>query len=78
MQYLLIFIYSANSLYKRVLHLEEEVFAEAFPNLCSVNPIRIKQTEKGSSHYKKDLAKIQEIDLDENIKLGDFVNKITL
>jgi dTDP-4-amino-4,6-dideoxyglucose formyltransferase len=67
---------TANSLYKRVLKLEEEVFFEAFDNLCSLNPKRIKQTGKGTSHQKKELKALQEITISENSNPIDLIHKI--
>lgn len=67
---------TANSLYKRALKLEEEVFYEAFEDISLMKPKRIPQKGVGSSHNKKDLREIQEIDLDEKIKALDLINKL--
>lgn len=55
---------TADSLYQRVLKLEEEVFYEAFESLKSLDPPRRKQTQKGTKYSKSDLNKVKEIDLD--------------
>jgi methionyl-tRNA formyltransferase len=67
---------TAHSLYHRVLKLEEEVFYEAYENLKSLQPNRIPQVNKGTSHVKRDLHKIQEIDLSLNHKAGDLFDKL--
>ena len=67
---------TANSLYKRVLKLEEEVFFEAFDALSSLCPKRIKQVEKGTSHQKKELKALQEISISENSNPIDLIHKI--
>ncbi len=67
---------TANSLYKRVLKLEEEVFFEAFDSLSELNPKRIKQLDKGTSHQKKELKALQEINISENGSAIDLINKI--
>lgn len=67
---------TANSLYKKVLDLEFEVFKEALPELMSLSPKRIKQKEKGTSHVKNDLGRIRHIDLDKETKPMEIINKI--
>ena len=67
---------TANSLYQRVLKLEENVFFEAFDSLSSLNPNRKKQLDKGSSHQKKELKAIQEINISENGNALNLINKI--
>lgn len=67
---------TANSLYQRVLKLEEEVFYEAFDTLKTLNPTRTKQASKGTSHIKRNLHKIQEIDLTENQKPENLLDKL--
>ena len=67
---------TANSLYKNILALEFEVFCEAFDSIISLQPIRNKQTNGGSSHKKSDLFKINEINLSENMKIEDLIRKL--
>lgn len=67
---------TANSLYKRVLKLEEEVFFEAFDALSNLNPKRIKQVDKGTSHQKKELKVLREISISEKSNPIDLINKI--
>lgn len=67
---------TADSLYSRVLKLEEEVFYEAFDELCSKAPRRIPQKGIGTSHNKKDLQKIQEINIDQKVNSLDLINKL--
>lgn len=67
---------TANSLYQRVLKLEEEVFFEAFDDLSGLNPKRIKQVDKGTSHQKKELKTIQEISILESVNPLDLIQKL--
>ena len=67
---------TANSLYQKVLKLEEEVFIEAFNDLKSLNPNRSKQVEKGTSHMKRDLDSIREIDLEERLTAKELLDKL--
>src|SRR5690625_1814324 len=67
---------TANSLYSKVLQLEVEVFKEAFTDLISLKPKRLKQEGKGTNKSKSDLAKIQEIDLNKCYKAEDLINKL--
>jgi methionyl-tRNA formyltransferase len=67
---------TAHSLYQRVLCLEEELFKETFPFLISRTPNRIKQDETiGDIHFKKDLKKIQKIDMNEMVTFENAINK---
>jgi methionyl-tRNA formyltransferase len=65
---------TANSLYKKVLTLEEEVFQEAFDDLLSLNPKRQKQNFEGTSYIKGDLIKVQEINLFDSYKAEELIN----
>jgi len=67
---------TANSLYQRVLKLEEEVFYEAFADLVSLQPKRQPQIGKGTTHVKRDLHKIQEIDLNTPMAPMLLINKL--
>ncbi|MAP55567.1 formyltransferase family protein [Altibacter sp.] len=67
---------TANSLYEKVLLLEEKVFQKALPELESLRPNREGQTEKGSAHTKKDLKAKQELELDEPTTAGDLIDRL--
>lgn len=67
---------TADSLYQKVLDLEIEVFKEAIDDLVTLTPKRVPQTQKGTSHNKKDLQTIQEIDLEEKVDPLAFLNKL--
>ncbi len=67
---------TADSLYKKVIELEYIVFKEAFEDLVSLQPRRTKQIEKGTSYSKKDLIKIQEIELDRKYSGLEIINKL--
>ena len=67
---------TADSLYARVLKLEQDVFADAFPMIKSLNPIRRKQCiDKGDFHIKKDLQKMQKIEMDESVTYREAINQ---
>jgi len=55
---------TANTLYSKVLKLEKEVFYEAFDDLISLSPQRIKQSGRGTSHIKKNIENVRKIDLE--------------
>ena len=67
---------TANSLYQRVKDVELEVFEQSLADLVSLSPPRKKQLGEFTSHSKADLATIQQIDLQENLKVYDLINKI--
>lgn len=67
---------TADSLYKKVLELEEKVFIESFDDLLTLSPKRLKQTKKGTSHNKKDLRAIKEINLEASLKTKDIIDRL--
>jgi methionyl-tRNA formyltransferase len=67
---------TANTLYAKVLKLEEEVFYESFESIINFKICRLKQQIKGSCYKKNDLQQVREFNLDDNIKVKDFLDKI--
>lgn len=67
---------TANELYKSVLEVEEQLFKESFANLLTLKPNRTKQIENGTSYNKRDLAKVQKIDLDDKIFPTELIDKL--
>ena len=67
---------TANELYQSVLEVEEQLFKDTFTNLLTLKPTRTKQVKEGTSYNKKDLAKVQEIDLNEKIFASDLIDKL--
>lgn len=67
---------TANELYQSVLKVEEQLFKDSFTNLLTLKPTRTKQVKEGTSYNKKDLAKVQEIDLNEKIFASDLIDKL--
>lgn len=65
---------TSNQLYQRALELEKEIFIESFDELLTLKPIRIQQAEVGTSHNKRDLEIIQEIDLNNKVYPLDFID----
>jgi methionyl-tRNA formyltransferase len=65
---------TANTLYKKVKRLEIDVFKEAFPELLTLAPTRLKQSKgEGTSHNKNHLAKLQE-EISHDVTFKDYVN----
>lgn len=67
---------TANELYQSVLEVEEQLFKDAFTNLLTLKPTRTKQVKEGTSYNKRDLAKVQKIDLNEKIFASDLIDKL--
>jgi methionyl-tRNA formyltransferase len=70
---------TAHTLYEKLLKLEMEVFAEAWPRLGSgIVERKAQQPAKGSFHARQDLFQdaVQRIDLDEETKAGDLIRKL--
>jgi len=68
---------TADSLYKRVLKTEYETFIEAWPSIQKKEYNRLKQNPKNATtHKKRDIVNIQNIDLNQNVKAKDLINKI--
>ncbi len=66
---------TAHTLYQRVKSLEVEVFKEAFPLLLNT-PARIKQKGEGTIHYKKELSAIQELPINDEMKVSDLLKRL--
>ena len=68
---------TADSLYKRVLRLEKDVFMEAWPSLINTTFSRKSQKNlKGTAHKKGDLGSIQRITLNEKMELRRFIDTL--
>lgn len=68
---------TADTLSKKTSEIEYAVFKETWPMLVSDNLIRKKQSAKaGSSHRKKDIAAIQQINLDQKVKAEDLIKRL--
>jgi len=67
---------TANTLYQKVLNLEKEVFMEALENIISLKPSRLRQTQMGTAHKKKDLEVVRKFDLNENVNVKEFLDKL--
>jgi len=65
---------TAHTLYQRVLRAELDLFREAIPLMMSRSLPKIPQTEKGTTHMKQDLARIQRLDLHASMKVIDVLN----
>jgi methionyl-tRNA formyltransferase len=68
---------TADSLYQRVKRLELEVFREAWPSLVTGSPSRLPQDPtRGTFHKQMDLMEIQELNLDETVRVRDLINRL--
>jgi methionyl-tRNA formyltransferase len=70
---------TGDTLYKRALCLELEVFKEAWPHLVNRSYTRRPQQEHlQTTHKRKDLAlqAVQKIDLDATVRAGDLIDKM--
>ncbi len=68
---------TANTLYKKALSLEIEIFREIWPSLAEKKYSRTSQTQlAGTMHRKKDLSTIQEIKMDELTTPRKFLTKL--
>ena len=67
---------TANSLYAKVLKLEEKVFIEALPDLVSLKPNRTKQSHLGTSHTRKELKNMQKIDENKTATYGEMIDRL--
>jgi methionyl-tRNA formyltransferase len=68
---------TADSLYKRVMKLEYEVFKEAWPSIADGTFTRKPQDlSAGTFHRKEDIKTIQRLDLDEVSKAEDVIRRL--
>jgi len=68
---------TANSVYKKAKKIELEVFKKSWSSLISGTYTLKSQIGKtGSFHKKNDLALIQKIDLEKNVKAKDLIRKL--
>lgn len=65
---------TANTLYKRVLAAEIELFRSAIPLIKERRLPRISQEEEGTSHNKSELSSVQYLDVDRQVRLGDALD----
>ena len=68
---------TADTLYKRVMKLELEVFKEAWPYILSGKyPRKPQPLGEGSVHSKADITSIQFVDLHHQAKAGDLIRRL--
>lgn len=65
---------TADTLYKKSLSLELEVFKEAWSSIINNQTSRKPQIGKGTFHKKIDINQIQKLDLNNMVKVEDFIN----
>jgi methionyl-tRNA formyltransferase len=65
---------TGQTLYERLERACIELFARAWPDLCAGKLERVPQPEGGSHHKKRDVARIDEIDLDREMRAGDLID----
>ena len=67
---------TADSLYKKVLKLEEKVFIESFDDLLTLSPKRLSKQKKELLTIKKTLEAIKEINLEASLKTKDIIDRL--
>ncbi len=68
---------TADTLYKRNLKLERELFKDSWDDLVNLDYRRISnELENGTIHKKNEIEEIQEIDLDEVVEVERFIRKL--
>lgn len=67
---------TANSLYRKALQLEKDVFIEAFEDISMLKPKRLPQINEGTSYKKVDLDKVRKFKIEDTIVIKDFLNKL--
>lgn len=67
---------TADSLYRKVKIVEFDVFKEAWPMILKGTYKRKKQVGLGTMHTKKDISRIQEIDMKDFVVAEDLIRKI--
>jgi methionyl-tRNA formyltransferase len=65
---------TGQTLYERLERACIELFARSWPELCAGRLPRVPQPEAGTHHYRRDIARIDEIDLDRQMRAGDLIN----
>lgn len=65
---------TGDTLYKKALKLEVDIFKESWPHLVNNTIIRKPQNSlEGTNHTKRDIAPFREIDMNSTIKIKDFI-----
>lgn len=67
---------TADTLYKRVLAAELDLFEQSIPAIVARSLPRSRQASQGSVHAKADLAAVQELRLDERMEAGALLRKL--
>ena len=70
---------TADTLYRRVKHLELDVFREAWPSLLAGSPPRTPQDPNGGTSHRREALfspEIQEIEMNETARSGDLINRV--
>jgi len=68
---------TAHTLYQRIKRAELEVFKEAWPSIEKGTIIRHSQDPKdGTTHKRNDLEKVQKLNLEESMPIGDLLKRL--
>ncbi len=68
---------TADSLYRRALKLEYDVFKEAWPSIANGTYARKPQApDEGTSHRKEDIESIRRLDIDADLKAESVVRRL--
>ena len=68
--------YTANDIYHKIKEIEIEIFKESLDKIINNNLKSKKQSEDSTEHFKKDLEKVQKINLNDFVNCEFFINKL--
>jgi methionyl-tRNA formyltransferase len=67
---------TAGDLYDRLQNDMFELFKENWQDIKNGVEGREQNTDSGSTNYEKELSEISKLDLDEKVKIGEFLKKL--
>lgn len=67
---------TGRDLYDRLEATQFDQFTECWPSIRDDDVNTIDQPTEGTYHYKQDFVDLWELDLDEKIRVGDFLNRL--
>jgi len=67
---------TGHDLYDRLEATQFDQFVECWPAIRDDNVDTVEQPNEGTYHYKQDFVDLWELDLDEEVRVGDFLNRL--
>jgi len=68
--------YTANDIYQKIKDIEIDIFKDALPKIMNNTLNSKQQSNDFTEHFKKDLIKVQKINLSENVNCEKFIDKL--